>query len=118
MAAMPLAVGFAIASGVTPAQGLWTAINAGVLLSALGGSEAQIARPTGAFVLILSWIVATREFSGLTPATVTAGLFLMLRGAMTFGTIIKFDARSSSDLPAASRQSSSAASSSSFSVCS
>src|SRR5471030_2370399 len=60
--ALPLAIGFGIASGVTPAQGLWTAIIAGFLISALGGSLVQIGGPTGAFVPILAGIVATHGY--------------------------------------------------------
>src|SRR6266576_3761726 len=74
--ALPLAIGFGIASGATPAQGLWTAIIAGALIAALGGSRVQIGGPTGAFVPILAGIVAIHGFTGLTVATVMAGIFL------------------------------------------
>ncbi len=88
--ALPLAIGFGIASGVTPAQGLWTAIIAGFLISALGGSLVQIGGPTGAFIPILAGIVAVHGYSGLAVATVMAGIFLVAMGAMKLGTLIKF----------------------------
>lgn len=88
--ALPLAIGFGIASGVTPAQGLWTAIIAGFLISALGGSLVQIGGPTGAFIPILAAIVATHGYSGLAVATVMAGIFLVVMGVMKLGTLIKF----------------------------
>src|SRR5438105_11433702 len=88
--ALPLAIGFGIASGVTPAQGLWTAIIAGFLVSALGGSKVQIGGPTGAFVPILAGIVATFGYGGLALATIMAGLMLVLMGALRLGTLIKF----------------------------
>src|SRR5947209_19956930 len=72
--ALPLAIGFGIASGVTPAQGLWTAILAGFLISALGGSRFQIGGPTGAFVPVLAGIVAAHGYSGLALATIMAGV--------------------------------------------
>ena len=61
--ALPLAIGFAIASGVTPAQGLWTAIIAGAIIAAFGGSKVQIGGPTGAFVPILAGIVALHGYA-------------------------------------------------------
>src|SRR5450432_560998 len=88
--ALPLAIGFGIASGVTPAQGLWTAIIAGFLISALGGSLVQIGGPTGAFIPILAGIVATHGYGGLAVATVMAGIFLVVMGVMKLGTLIKF----------------------------
>ena len=88
--ALPLAIGFGIASGVTPAQGLWTAIIAGVLISVVGGSRVQIGGPTGAFVPILSGIVATFGYAGLAVATVMAGLFLLIMGLCKAGNLIKF----------------------------
>src|SRR6266850_2563129 len=75
--ALPLAIGFGIASGVTPAQGLWTAIIAGALIAALGGSKVQIGGPTGAFVPILAGIVAAYGYGGLAVATVMAGVVLV-----------------------------------------
>src|SRR5260221_2247425 len=88
--ALPLAIGFAIASGVTPGQGLWTAIIAGVLISALGGSKVQIGGPTGAFVPILGGIVASYGYDGLAIATILAGLMLLGMGLFRLGNLIKF----------------------------
>ncbi len=88
--AVPLAIGFGIASGVTPAQGLWTAIIAGALIAALGGSKVQIGGPTGAFVPILAGIVAIHGYTGLALATVMAGIFLVAMGALRLGSLIKF----------------------------
>src|SRR5438477_2157959 len=88
--AVPLAIGFGIASGVTPAQGLWTAIIAGALIAALGGSKVQIGGPTGAFVPILAGIVAIHGYAGLALATVMAGIFLVAMGALKLGSLIKF----------------------------
>src|SRR5436309_14583183 len=79
--ALPLAIGFGIASGVTPAQGLWTAIIAGFLISALGGSKVQVGGPTGAFVPILASIVAQFGYDGLAIATLIAGIVLIAMGA-------------------------------------
>src|SRR5438045_6497944 len=80
--ALPLAIGFAIASGVTPAQGLWTAIIGGFLISTFGGSRVQIGGPTGAFVPILAGIVAAQGYDGLAVATLIAGLMLIAVGAL------------------------------------
>jgi len=88
--ALPLAIGFAIASGVRPDQGIWTAIIAGFLISALGGSRVQIGGPTGAFVPILAGIVATFGYGGLAIATVMAGVFLLIMGVAKLGNLIKF----------------------------
>lgn len=88
--ALPLAIGFGIASGVAPAQGLWTAIIAGIIVALLGGSKVQIAGPTGAFVPILAGIVAEFGYKGLALATVMAGVMLLLMGALRLGTLIKF----------------------------
>src|SRR5437588_1626611 len=88
--ALPLAIGFAIASGVRPGQGLWTAIIAGFLISALGGSKVQIGGPTGAFVPILAGIVAAYGYNGLALATLMAGIMLVLMGALRLGNLIKF----------------------------
>src|SRR6266853_6944263 len=84
--ALPLAIGFGIASGVTPGQGLWTAIIAGFLISVLGGSLVQIGGPTGAFVPILAGIVAAYGYGGLAVATVMAGSMLVVMGALRLGT--------------------------------
>src|ERR1051325_5224351 len=88
--ALPLAIGFAIASGVTPGQGLWTAIIAGALISALGGSRFQIGGPTGAFVPVLAGIVAAHGYGGLALATMMAGTMLVLMGALRLGALLKF----------------------------
>src|SRR5947207_2890099 len=88
--ALPLAIGFGIASGVTPGQGLWTAIIAGFLISALGGSLVQVGGPTGAFVPILAGIVVSYGYGGLAVATVMAGIILVAMGLLRLGTLIKF----------------------------
>ena len=88
--ALPLAIGFGIASGVTPTQGIWTAIIAGFLISALGGSRVQVGGPTGAFVPILAKIAMDYGYEGLALATMMAGVFLFLIGALRMGTLIKF----------------------------
>src|SRR4051812_39018965 len=75
--AIPLAIAFAIASGVTPDKGLWTAIIAGFLISALGGSRVQIGGPTGAFVVIVYGIIQKYGIDGLTVATLMAGVILI-----------------------------------------
>ena len=78
--ALPLAIAFAIASGVTPDRGLWTAIVAGFLVSVLGGSRVQIAGPTGAFVVIVYGIVQQHGVDGLLVATMMAGVILVVFG--------------------------------------
>ncbi|HEX4683078.1 MAG TPA: SulP family inorganic anion transporter [Gemmatimonadaceae bacterium] len=88
--ALPLAIAFAIASGVTPGRGLWTAIVAGFLISALGGSRVQIGGPTGAFVVIVYGIVQKYGIDGLTVATVFAGVLLVIMGVAKLGSVIKF----------------------------
>ena len=88
--ALPLAIGFGIASGVTPTQGLWTAIVAGFLISVLGGSRHQIGGPTGAFVPVLALIVAQHGYQGLALATMMAGAILVLLGVLKLGSLIKF----------------------------
>src|SRR5262245_2875517 len=88
--ALPLAIAFAIASGVTPEKGLYTAIIAGFLISLLGGSRVQIGGPTGAFVVIVSGIVAQYGLDGLAICTVLAGFLLILLGVMRLGALIKF----------------------------
>src|SRR5215204_5833329 len=88
--ALPLAIAFGIASGVTPAQGIYTAIIAGFLISALGGSRVQIGGPTGAFVVVVYGIVQRYGVSGLATATFMAGVILILLGVFKLGTIIKF----------------------------
>jgi SulP family sulfate permease len=88
--ALPLAIAFAIASGVTPDRGLWTAIVAGFLISLLGGSRVQIGGPTGAFVVIVYGIVQKYGVDGLTVATLMAGVILVAMGLAKLGTMIKF----------------------------
>jgi len=88
--ALPLAIGFGIASGVTPAQGIWTAITAGFLIAVLGGTRVQIGGPTGAFVPILAGIVAVHGYTGLALATVMAGVMLLVMGVLRLGNLIKF----------------------------
>jgi SulP family sulfate permease len=88
--ALPLAMAFAIASGVKPEQGLYTAIVAGVLVSIFGGSRLQIAGPTGAFIVILAAITAKHGVDGLQIATLMGGVILLLMGFARLGSIIKF----------------------------
>jgi SulP family sulfate permease len=88
--ALPLAIAFAIASGVTPERGLYTAVIAGFLISALGGSRVQIGGPTGAFVVIVYGIVQQHGVEGLLLATLMAGLILVALGVARLGTAIKF----------------------------
>src|SRR3954462_124699 len=88
--ALPLAIGFGIASGVTPQQGLWTAIIASIVVSLLGGSMFQIAGPTVAFVPVLFSIVSVYGYSGLALATMMAGAMLILVGALKMGRLLKF----------------------------
>ena len=88
--ALPLAIGFAIASGCTPAQGLWTAIVGGFLITVLGGSKFQIGGPTGAFVPILAGVVAVHGFAGLALATMLAGLMLILAGLFKLGALLRY----------------------------
>ncbi len=88
--ALPLAMAFAIASGAKPEQGLYTAIIAGLFVSAFGGSRVQIAGPTGAFIVILSGITANHGIEGLQIATMMAGLMLVGLGFARMGVVIKF----------------------------
>jgi len=88
--ALPLAMALAIASGVTPERGLFTAIVAGFLISALGGSRFQIGGPTGAFVVIVYDVVQKHGYDGLVTATFMAGLLLIALGVARFGRMIKF----------------------------
>jgi SulP family sulfate permease len=88
--ALPLAIAFAIASGVTPDRGLYTAVIAGFLISALGGSRVQIGGPTGAFVVIVYGIVQRYGVDGLLAATLMAGVILLLLGLARLGGAIKF----------------------------
>ncbi len=88
--ALPLAIAFAIASGVTPDRGLWTAIVAGFIISAFGGSRVQIGGPTGAFVVIVYAIVQKYGVDGLMVATLMAGVILVVMGLADLGSAIKF----------------------------
>ncbi|BCB27306.1 sodium-independent anion transporter [Sulfurimicrobium lacus] len=88
--ALPLAMAFAIASGVKPEQGLYTAIIAGLLVSVFGGTRLQIAGPTGAFIVILATIAAKHGVDGLQIATLMAGVMLLLMGVAKMGVVIKF----------------------------
>jgi SulP family sulfate permease len=88
--ALPLAIAFAIASGVTPDRGLWTAIVGGFIISALGGSRVQIGGPTAAFVVIVYSIVHQYGVDGLTVATLMAGVILLIMGLAKFGAMIKY----------------------------
>lgn len=88
--ALPLAIAFAIASGVTPDRGLATAVVAGFLISALGGSRVQIGGPTGAFVVIVYGIIQQHGLGGLMVATVMAGVILIAMGVARLGAVIKF----------------------------
>ena len=88
--ALPLAMAFAIASGVKPEQGIYTAIIGGLLVSVFGGSRLQIAGPTGAFIVILAGVTAKYGVEGLQIATLMAGIMLALLGLARMGSIIKF----------------------------
>ena len=90
--ALPLAIAFGIASGVSPQEGIVTAIVAGFIISLLGGSKVQIGGPTGAFIVIIYGIVTNPEYGmlGLTVATLLAGVLLILMGVFKLGTVIKF----------------------------
>lgn len=88
--ALPLAIAFGIASGVTPEKGIITAIVAGFIISLLGGSKVQIGGPTGAFIIIIYGIIQKYGLEGLTIATIMAGVFLILFGVLKLGTIIKY----------------------------
>lgn len=88
--ALPLAIAFGIASGVTPEKGIITAIVAGFIISVFGGSKVQIGGPTGAFIVIIYGIIQQYGMEGLTIATLMAGVFLILFGVLHLGTIIKY----------------------------
>ena len=88
--ALPLAMAFAIASGCSPAAGIWTAIVAGFITSACGGSRVQIGGPTGAFIPIIYGIVAMHGFANLMGATMLAGIFLLAMGIARMGQLIRF----------------------------
>lgn len=88
--ALPLAIAFGIASGVSPEKGIITAIVAGFLISVFGGSKVQIGGPTGAFIIIIYGIIEQYGMTGLSIATLMAGIFLILFGILHLGTIIKY----------------------------
>lgn len=88
--AMPLAMAFAIASGVTPIQGLYTAVIAGIVIGLMGGSRFQVSGPTGAFVVIIYGIVYRHGYDGLVITTLMAGVILVLAGLFRLGSLIKF----------------------------
>lgn len=88
--ALPLAIAFGIASGVSPEKGIFTAVIAGFIISALGGSRVQIGGPTGAFIIIVYGIVQTYGLDGLMIATIMAGIILVIMGLVKLGNLIKF----------------------------
>ena len=88
--ALPLAIAFAIASGVSPEKGIFTAIIAGLIISVLGGSRVQIGGPTGAFIVVVYGIVQQFGVNGLIIATFIAGILLIIMGIAKLGNIIKF----------------------------
>jgi SulP family sulfate permease len=88
--ALPLAIAFAIASGVSPERGLYTAIIGGVIVAVLGGSRVQIAGPTGAFIIIVYEVVSRHGLNGLFVATIMAGILLLIMGFSRLGSAIKF----------------------------
>ena len=90
LVALPLAMAFGIASGVTPQAGIYTAVVAGFLISALGGSRLQIGGPTGAFVVIVAGIITAHGVSGLLMVTIMAGVILMLMAVTGLGTAVKY----------------------------
>ena len=87
LVALPLAMAFAIASGVSPQAGIYCAIVTGFLISALGGSKTQIGGPTGAFVVVISGIIAKHGIDGLFECTMMAGVLLVLLGITGMGTV-------------------------------
>src|SRR5713101_3439219 len=90
LVALPLAMAFSIASGLTPQAGIYCAVVTGFLISALGGSKTQIGGPTGAFVVVISGIVAVHGIDGLFMCTVMAGILLVVLGATGMGSAVKF----------------------------
>ena len=90
LVALPLAMAFAIASGLTPQAGIYCAMVTGFLISALGGSKTQIGGPTGAFVVVVAGIVAVHGVDGLFMCTVMAGILLMILGVTGMGSAVKF----------------------------
>src|SRR5438270_1344996 len=90
LVALPLAMAFAISSGVPPQSGLYCAVIAGFLISALGGSRTQIGGPTGAFVVVVYGIVARYGIDGLYVCTLMAGVMLVILGVTGLGVVVKF----------------------------
>ena len=90
MVALPLSIAIAIASGATPAQGIVTAIVGGFLISLFGGSKVQIGGPTGAFIVVVSGVIAGHGYDGLVLATLLAGIILVLAGLMRAGSLIRY----------------------------
>src|SRR5438034_5166188 len=90
LVALPLAMAFSIASGLTPQAGIYCAVVTGLIVAALGGSRVQIAGPTGAFVVVVSGIVAKYGIDGLFMCTMMAGVLLALLGITGLGTAVKF----------------------------
>ena len=88
--ALPLAIAFAIASGVKPEQGLYTAVVAGFVIALLGGSRVQVSGPTGAFIVVVAGIVNQYGYDGLAVSTLIAGIILVLMGLFGFGMLLKF----------------------------
>src|SRR5678809_1102373 len=88
--ALPLAIAFGIASGVSPEKGLYTAVIAGFIISVMGGSKVQIGGPTGAFIVIVYGIVQQYGVNGLIIATFIAGVMLIIMGLARLGAVIKF----------------------------
>src|SRR6266404_110773 len=90
LVALPLAMAFSIASGLTPQAGIYCAMVTGFLISALGGSKTQIGGPTGAFVVVVAGIVAVHGIDGLFMCTVMAGILLVILGTTGMGSAVKF----------------------------
>src|SRR3982750_3430021 len=90
LVALPLAMAFAIASGLTPQAGIYCAVVTGFLISALGGSRTQIGGPTGAFVVVVAGIVAHPGVDGLFMCTMMAGVLLVVAGATGMGAMVRF----------------------------
>ncbi|SDN29691.1 sulfate permease, SulP family [Lutimaribacter pacificus] len=90
MVAIPLSIAIAIASGGTPAQGLVTAVVAGFLISALGGSRVQVGGPTGAFIVVVHGVIATHGYDGLVLATLLAGVILLIAAVLRAGRLIAY----------------------------
>src|SRR6201989_3042573 len=90
LVALPLAMAFAISSGLPPQAGIYTAIAAGAIISALGGSRVQIGGPTGAFVVIVSGIVTVHGVDGLFMCTLMAGVLLVVLGVTGMGSAVRF----------------------------